>query len=113
VMAAILEDRPVEGRNPNAPFNNIVHVGDLATFFADLLTTLPPSHRMTTMAAERPTTIRRAISLLYATARRPERVSYETGGRPFTISPEPARALGYRVPGTADSVRRFALDALR
>jgi len=113
VMAAILKDQPVTGRNPGAPFNNIVHVADLAAFFADLLTTLPPGHRMTTIAAAMPITIGKAISLLYATAGRPERASYEMGGRPFTISPEPARALGYRVPDTADSLRRFALDALR
>jgi nucleoside-diphosphate-sugar epimerase len=110
VMAAILKDQPVKGRNPDAPFNNIVHVSDLAGFFADLLTALPEGHRMTTIAADAPITIGKAISLLYATAGRPERVTYDSGGRPFTISPEPARALGYRVPDTADRVRRLARD---
>lgn len=112
VMAAILAGRPVTARNPDALFNNIVHVDDLAGFLIGLLDTLPPGHRMTTIAADKAIPIRRVIACMYEVAGRAETVRWEVGGRPFLISPEPARALGFAPPDTADSVRRFARDCV-
>jgi UDP-glucose 4-epimerase len=110
VVAAIRSDEPIVARNPEALFNNIVHVEDLAGFFADLLEKLPAGHRVTTIAADLPITIGAIVAQLYAAAGRTPRVTYETGGRPFLIDPEPARALGYRVPTVEDSIRRLARD---
>jgi len=64
------------------------------------------------MAADGPLPIRQVIARLFAATGRPQQVAYETGGQPFVISPEPARALGYKVPTVADSLDRFARDCL-
>lgn len=111
-MSAILSGGTVTARNPDAPFNNIVHVADLVGFVADLIGRMPPGHRVTTIAADGPLPIREVIARLSAAAGRREQVAYETGGHPFVISPEPARALGYKVPTVADSLDRFAQDCL-
>jgi nucleoside-diphosphate-sugar epimerase len=111
-MRAILSGGTVTARSPDAPFNNIVHVDDLVGFVAHLLEWMPPGHRVTTIAADDPLPIRQVISRLFKAADRPERVAYEPGGRPFLISPEPARALGYRVPTVAASLDRFARDCV-
>ncbi len=112
IVAAIGEGRPVVARNPQALFNNIVHIDDLVGFFADLLGTLEPGHRVTTIAADAPMTISAIVSQLGAAAGRAATFTYEEGGHSFLISPEPARALGYRVPTVEDSVRRLARDCL-
>ena len=109
-MRRVLAGEEVVARNPQALFNGIVHIGDLASFVAHLLATLPPGYRATTIAADEPLPIRRVIALLHAAIGRPERVRFETGGRPFLISPEPARQLGYSAPTVEDSVWRFARD---
>jgi UDP-glucose 4-epimerase len=112
LVAALRAGEPIVARNPEALFNNIVHVDDLTGFFADLLGSLAPGHRITTIAAREPMTIRAIVALLSAAAGREVRVTYETGGRPFLIDPEPARALGYRVPTVRDSLERLARDCL-
>lgn len=112
LVTAIRGDRPLVVRNPSALFNNIVHIDDLTGFFAELLHTLQPGHRMTTIAADGPMTISAAVSQLCAAAGREGRITYEEGGRSFLICPESARALGYRVPTVEDSIHRLARDCL-
>lgn len=110
VMARILAGEAVQARNPEAPFNNIVHVGDLALFMAQQVGSLDTGHRATTIAADTAIPIRQVISLMFAEAGQPENSSYTEGGAPFLINPEAARALGFQVPTTEASVRRFARD---
>jgi len=110
VMARILAGEPIQARNPDALFNNIVHVDDLTRFILGQLQSLDAGHRATTIAADEPLPIRQAMALLFATAGRPENIRYSEGGAPFLIDTEPARALGFAVPTTASSLRRFAED---
>ena len=111
-LRQILAGNAIEARNPEALFNNIVHVSDLAGFVGHLLQHMPEGHRATTMAADGPEPIREVVATLFREAGRPEQVTYGRGGRPFLISPEPARALGYAVPGVRDSLVRFVRDNL-
>lgn len=110
VMARILAGEAVQARNPDALFNNIVHVDDLARFMAAQISTLEQGHRATTIAADPAIPIRQVMSLMFAEAGRPENVSYSEGGAPFLINPEAARSLGFKVPTTKASVLRFARD---
>lgn len=110
VMAKILAGEPVQARNPDALFNNIVHVSDLAHFMTAQFGSLQPGHRATTIAADPAIAIRKVMSLMFAEAGRPEDISYSKGGVPFLINPEAARSLGFQVPTTEASVLRFARD---
>ena len=69
-------------RNPDALFNNVVHIDDLARFAETLLETLPPGHQATTIAAADPLPIREVVGLLQ-TAARPGRRRPLPSGRAF------------------------------
>jgi len=113
VMARVLAGEPVQARNPDALFNNIVHIGDLADFMTQQIVSPKPGHRITTIAADTAIPIRKVMSLMFAEAGRPENISYSEGGAPFLINPEAARSLGFQVPTTEASVQRFARDCSR
>ncbi len=100
----------VQARNPDALFNNIVHVTDLTVFMHHLLDALPSGHCTIPIASDRPVPIRSVLSALFEELGLAEAVDYSEAGQPFLIDPEPARALGFAVPATLDSVRRFARD---
>lgn len=112
VVAAIRTHRPIVARNPDALFNNIVHIDDLTGFFINLADNLATGHTLTTISADEPMTIKDVVTQLCAAIPNKTPISYEDGGTPFLISPEPARKLGYRVPTVRDSIDRVARDCL-
>jgi nucleoside-diphosphate-sugar epimerase len=95
-------------RNPRALFNNVIHIDDLERFVEHLLGSLPAGHRVATVASEQPLPIREVVEILEAATGRAGQVRYEFGGRPFLISSERARTLGYDPATVRDSVDRFA-----
>jgi nucleoside-diphosphate-sugar epimerase len=108
-MAGLAAGGTVVVRNPEALFNNVVHIDDLAGFTDTLLGTLPAGHRAITIGAENPLPIRDVVGIMAAAAGGVGAVRYERGGgRPFLISNEFARSLGYRPATVRDSVERFA-----
>jgi nucleoside-diphosphate-sugar epimerase len=107
-MACLVAGKAAVVRNPDAPFNNVVHVDDFARFADALLTSLPRGHRAVTIGAETPLPIREVVAIMEAAASRGCEVRYERGGRPFLISSDHARLLGYRPASVRDSVERFA-----
>lgn len=108
-----LKNEPVAANHPTAPFNNIVHVEDLAGFIVDRLVDLPAGHRVTNIAARDAMPIRDVVALLYATAGREDVSCWGTAGKtPFTIALDRAIALGYRPPTVRDSVTRFVRDEM-
>jgi nucleoside-diphosphate-sugar epimerase len=107
-MARLVAGEPVTARNPDAAFNNVVHVDDLASFVAHLLGSLPRGHRVTTMASDNPLPVREVLSILEAATNRAGTIRYEDEGRSFLISNESARSLGYRPTSVRDSVQRYA-----
>lgn len=112
-LQRVLKDEPVVANHAAAPFNNIVHVADLAGFIADRLGDLPPGHRVTNIAASDPVPIRAVLARLFAAAGRPDTSRWGDAGKtPFTIALDRVVSLGYRPPTVLDSVERFVRDEL-
>jgi UDP-glucose 4-epimerase len=107
-MARLVGGETAIVRNPDAPFNNVVHVDDFARFADTLLASLPRGHRAVTIGAETPLPIREVVAIMEAAAGRTGAVRYELGGYPFLISSDHARSFGYRPASVRDSVERFA-----
>jgi nucleoside-diphosphate-sugar epimerase len=107
-MARLAAGEAVVVRNPDASFNNVVHIDSLAHFACALLGSLPPGHRAITIGAENPLPIREVVSIMQAAVGLTGAVRYEHGGHPFLISNEHARSLGYRPASVRESVDRFA-----
>jgi nucleoside-diphosphate-sugar epimerase len=98
----------VSVRNAHAPFNNVVHIDDLARFACTLLETLSPGHRATTIGAVEPLPIREVVGLLQVAAAPGAAVRYREEGHSFLISNDHAQTLGYRPATVRDAVERFA-----
>jgi nucleoside-diphosphate-sugar epimerase len=112
-LTRILNGETLKALNPDASFNNIVHVRDLARFIADYLHAPRPGHAVTNLAAEAPLSIREVLGLMFETASRPERIVYATGGKPpFLIGLDQAQALGYHPATVRDSVVAMVRDCL-
>lgn len=107
-MARLAAGGTANVRNPDALFNNVLHIDDLARFTDTLLRTLPLGHRVTTVAAVDPLPVRDVVGLLQAAVGPTAAVSYRQEGHSFLISNEHARALGYRPATVRDAVLRFA-----
>ena len=107
-MARLAAGETANVRNPDALFNNVVHIDDLARFVDTLLATLPPGHQVTTIAAADPLPIREVVGLLQTAAGPGAAVHYRQEGHSFLISNEHARTLGYRPATVRDAVQRFA-----
>jgi nucleoside-diphosphate-sugar epimerase len=110
-MARLAAGGTADVRNPDGLFNNVVHIDDLARFADTLLSTLPPGHQVTTIAAADPLPIREVVGLLLAAASPGAVVRYRQEGLSFLISNEHARMLGYRPATVRDSVQRFGVWA--
>jgi nucleoside-diphosphate-sugar epimerase len=113
-LAGIMAGAVVQARNPDAPFNNVVHVADLADFIRSYCEALPSGFRLGNIAASEALKIREVIGLLFRRSGRSERVNYvNTGKAPFTISLEGVRALGYRPRSVRDTLTAFVDDSIR
>jgi sporadic carbohydrate cluster protein (TIGR04323 family) len=73
-LQRVLKGEPVSANHAAAPFNNIVHVEDLAGFIADRLGDLPPGHRVTNIAGARPGADRRGHRAALRHCRTPRHV---------------------------------------
>jgi hypothetical protein len=112
-LARALSGEVVKGRNPDALFNNIVYVGDLAAFLEGWITKPRPEYHVTNLGATEPLPMRQVLSLLYAFSGRLERLVFESGGKqPFLISLERAIALGYRPASVKASLESFVRDCV-
>ncbi len=112
-LQRVLKGEPVSANHASAPFNNVVHVQDLAGFIADRLGDLPPGHRVTNIASSDPVPIRAVIARLFATAGHADTSRWGDAGKvPFTIALDRVVSLGYRPPTVLDSVERFVRDEL-
>lgn len=112
-LARVLGGDEVRINNPEAPFNNVVHVGDLARFLAQWIIEARTGYSVTNLAAREPITIRETVSLLFGCSGRRERVTIAAGGKqPFLISLDRAEALGYRPSTVRASVEAFVRDSM-
>jgi UDP-glucose 4-epimerase len=109
----VLASETLAARHPDALFNNIVYVCDLARFLDAWLRAPRTGYAVANLAAREPITIRAVFATLFAAAGRPERITYESGGKaPFLISTARAIALGYRPHTVEESIRAFVRDNL-
>jgi nucleoside-diphosphate-sugar epimerase len=112
-LGRVLAGEAVAGNNAEAPFNNVVHVEDLAAFVAAFLADPRPGHHVANLAAREALPIRAVVALLYRTAGRPDTSIWGAGGKaPFTIALDRAMALGFRPATVRDSVERFVRDEM-
>jgi nucleoside-diphosphate-sugar epimerase len=112
-LARVLAGEAVAGNHADAPFNNVVHVEDLAGFVARYLADPPGGLRLTNVAAREPLPIRQVVALLYACAGRADTSTWGDGGKtPFMIALDRAVSLGFSPATVRDSIERFVRDAL-
>jgi nucleoside-diphosphate-sugar epimerase len=112
-LGRVLTGEPVAGNHAEAPFNNVVHVEDLAAFVASWLAMPRAGRHVMNIAARDALPIRQVVALLHAAAGKPDTSTWGSGGKaPFTIALDRAIALGYRPATVRDSVERFVRDEL-
>jgi nucleoside-diphosphate-sugar epimerase len=112
-LGRVLRGEKLKGRNPDALFNNIVYVGDLAVFLGGWIAAPKPGYSVTNLAAIDPLPMREVLKLLYTCAGRAPDFEFDAGGKkPFLISLERARSLGYRPASVRASVEAFVRDCL-
>lgn len=112
-LTRVLAGDEVRAKNPDAAFNNIVYVGDLAVFVADWLRSARLGSFVTNLAADEPLAIRDMLSHMFACAGRPERIVFEQEKTAsFLIAQDHARRLGYRAGTVRNSVSSMVRDWL-
>ena len=101
--------RAVGAFNLDAPYNNALHVSDLARFCVDLLQVGFRGAHMVNLASDGMTTVRRAVALI-----RPDVACLDMGtapSPPFTISISRAKArYGFRPMWIEETLRRYAAE---
>lgn len=110
-LAALQAQQPVRIFNPDAPFNNAVHIDDLADFVVHLVESAWSGRDVVTLAADGAMSIGDVVALLRRAAGSRSPVETAAGKQGFTISNRRAKALyGFRPGEIADCLRRFARD---
>lgn len=100
----------VNARNPDAPFNNILPVANLARFVAYLVSHPLHGHTRLTLAADQPAPIRSILAEIQAGAGTNVPVEFGSGGHSFLVSSEDALKLGYQPPSALQAARQFGQD---
>jgi UDP-glucose 4-epimerase len=114
LLQRIRRSEPFTIYNPDAPFNNAVHVADLGMFCMELLErTWQGFHAMPVGAAGH-ITVRAAVTQLMAAAGSTTRITISPASRPgFTISSDRAiRHFGYRPLEIGAMLDRYVMDEL-
>jgi nucleoside-diphosphate-sugar epimerase len=112
-LGRVLRGEKLKGKNPDALFNNVVYVGDLAAFLGDWIAQPKPGYAVTNLAASDPLPMREVLGLLYSCAGREPNFEFDAGGKkPFLISLERARSLGYKPGSVRTSLEAFVRDCL-
>lgn len=112
-LGRVLSGQAVKGRNPDAPFNNVVYVGDLAAFLRTWIAAPRAGYLVTNLGATDPLPFREVLSLLFALSKRELRLDFEAGGKkPFLVSLDRACAIGYRPSTVRASLESFVRDSL-
>lgn len=115
VIEKLRDGRDIGIYNPNAPFNNAVHVADIAALAARVLAADWTGYDVVTVGARDETTVRGAVERLAAGLGSPSAIVVEPSRRAaFTISSDRARErYGYDPMPINDMLDRFAAETLR
>jgi nucleoside-diphosphate-sugar epimerase len=112
VMQRLNHREAIVAVNPEAPFNNVVHVRELATFVGFLIHNCPLGHRAVNLAAETPLTIRSVLELMRKTSGRMIEITFDKAIKPsFLIDFYNSKALGFTPSTVEDSVTRFVSES--
>lgn len=113
-LQRIISGQVVRARNPEALFNNLVHINTLAAFVVSLVTNNALKEYATlTVAATEPLTIRDVLARMYRGVGRKEQIAWEDGGAAsFLIAFDRACSLGYVPETVADSIDQFVSELL-
>ena len=111
-LAKIRAGQSISVFNPDAPFNNVVHVADLATFIARILERGWRGYDLLTIAARDPLPIRGVVErLISLSGSKAELRQVPARQRAFTVTS--ARAVnryGYSPASVAEILIRFASE---
>jgi nucleoside-diphosphate-sugar epimerase len=115
VLAAAQLDRDIACYNPQAPFNNAVHISDLCEFVTCLVGDRSWSgQNVVTMGANGQTSVRNAIQIIVDTVGSRSSVSiYDAQRASFMISSETARRFGYQPMDVEVMLRQFSMENRR
>lgn len=103
----------INAKNPDAFFNNIVYVGDLALFVHSWISTPRPGYTLTNLCANEPMRIQDVLALMFNASGQEERMKFSDGGKkPFLIAADHAKTLGYKPLTVRESVKAFVRDNL-
>lgn len=111
VAGRIRRGEPVRVYNADGPFNNVVHVDDLADWIAALLAAPGVSDGMTAVpvGSADPIPVRVVVATLASGLGRDAVLEEVVAPRPaFTIDPTAAVRLGFRPSSTLDALLRYA-----
>ena len=98
VLLAAKAGREIVYYNPDAPFNNAIHINDLCGFVGDLLAASNwDGHAAVTVGAGGMTSVRKAVQVIVEAFGSRSALGVRQEVRPsFTVSSENARRYGYR-----------------
>lgn len=111
VVGRIRRSEPVRVYNADGPFNNAVHVDDLADWIAVLLGAdgMKPGFAAMPVASTDPVPVRAAVAVLAAGLGKDVFLEEVVAPRQsFTIDTTAAERLGFRPSATADALDRYA-----
>lgn len=114
-MARIRAGEEVAARNPDGPFNNILFVGDLCRFVANLLASdnWPDEPQAVPIAAKDTLTIDGVLRAMFEGSGQQPAITYsDPPGHAFVIDSGRAQSMGYQPRSVLDSVHAYvaALD---
>jgi len=113
VVRRIRRHETVRIYNADGPFNNVVHVDDVADWIAALLTAVEPMHGFNAVpvASREPVPVRAAVATIAAGLGLDTHLEEVVAPRAsFTIDTVAAQSLGFRPSATVDALDRYARD---
>ncbi len=109
VLKRLRAGQTVSVFNPDSPFNNVVHVDDLAAFVARILPAPPAGFSALPLASADPIPVREAVAALARAAGTTARIEEQAVSRhSFTIDWSVAGDLGFAPRATETALRDYA-----
>lgn len=107
-MASILNEQTIHAHSPDALFNNVIHVRDLARFVVHLHHAIPMGHQVVTVGCSGPVKMCDVVErLISVSGKKSARVSWMPGTSGFLIGYGMAESLGYKPQSTYSTVGRI------
>lgn len=112
-LKRVLAGSCIYAKHPDALFNNIVYIGDLALFIHSWISNPRPGYTLTNLCANEPMQIRDVLSLVFKLSGQNRRLKFSVDGKkPFLIATDKARELGYKPLTVHESVEAFVRESL-